>query len=253
MKRQSFFLFALLCSHLAFAQSPGFSSGIYGGAAFGDQKMRSTWKAQSLTNNATPTTLDSSATTVIDSNYSVFNGVVGVNYVAGSYLFGLESQGKFGKNTITMSGIPGCKITCQATPGPATDSSTLSLGNSVSVLARLGWLPQPDLLVYALGGLTRQNVNSSVTCQLAAPDPICQVATGAPYHSDSTSGYMYGSVIGFGAEKKFDKLSFRLEYKYTTLKTLNAVAQFKDATQATYAYGNKINLYNLSLGMLYHF
>lgn len=39
----------------------------------------------------------------------------------------------------------------------------------------------------------------------------------------------------------------------SAIKTSNAVAQFKDATQATYSYGNKIDLYNLSLGMLYHF
>lgn len=253
MKRQYFFLLALLCLPPAFAQSAGFSSGIYGGAAFGNQKVQSKWQGQSLTNVGAPTPLDASAVTNIDSNYSILNGIIGVNYVTGSYLFGLEGQARFGKNTITMSGVPGCKISCQFTPGPATDSATLALGNSVSLLARLGWLPQPDLLVYMLGGVTRQNVNSSATCQLAAPDPICQVATGNPYCTINASANVSGSVIGFGAEKQFDQLSFRLEYQYTSLKSFDTVARFNDATNATYTYGNKINLHNLSLGMLYHF
>ena len=253
MKHRYFFLLALLCSHLAFAQGSEFSSGVYGGVAFGEQKTQSTWKAQSLTNNGLPTTLDSSATTDINSNHSIASGVVGVNYVTGPYLFGVESQAKFGKNATTISGIPGCMINCQATPGPATDSATLSLGNSISLLARLGWLPQPDLLLYVLGGLTRQNVDSSVSCQLAAPDPVCQLGTGTPFHSAGASDKVYGSVVGFGAEKQFDKLSFRLEFKYTDLSAFNTVAKFNDAMNATYTYGNKIKLYNLSVGMLYHF
>lgn len=253
MKRIVLVALAILPSSLCYAQSSGFSTGFYGGASVGYQKSESTWTAQSLVSGGASKSLDASATRTFSSDSTVGAGILGFNYVNDNYLVGLETQAKFGGSTANMRGIPGCAINCQGTPGPANTSSSLSLGSNISILARLGWLPSPDLLVYFLGGVTRQNVSSSVTCQFASADPVCLVGAGNPYKTVSSSTHVYGPTIGIGAEKKFDKLSFRAELKYTNLDGFNTVARFNDGLNGVYSYRNKIDFYTLSLGALYHF
>jgi outer membrane immunogenic protein len=180
-------------------------------------------------------------------------GQVGYNYQNGQFLYGVELDIESFRLNATLAG--GGLV-----PSGAGQSSAVatSVGTDWLFTARprVGWLVQPQLLLYATGGLavTSLKVGNNVSDNCAAVF-LCGLPNLAG--ASSTSGTMAGYAVGGGGEWAFcQHWSVKAEYLYvnfgsvSTTLTTNLAGAAAPNTMTTSA---KLNASIARFGLNYKF
>lgn len=139
-----------------------------------------------------------------------------------SWVFGIEGDYAFYKQSASVAGIVGC-ITAACLPtffAPVTtagDSTSVTNKDDFSLRLRGGFLVTPDIMVYGTGGLAFQQVEATMSCGHSAPkSPACGI-----FHLSQTDGvWLPGWTVGGGVEWKLAQMGLpnwliRGEYRYS--------------------------------------
>jgi outer membrane immunogenic protein len=137
----------------------------------------------------------------------VVGGVqVGTSLQSGQFVVGLEAD--FGSFNIGGSkGVTGFTYPVFAPPADYTMRASMSTDWLVTGRARLGWTPQPNVLLYATGGIAVTNLHVSNTFSDNAPS---QGVGGS-----SASETLVGWTLGAGGELALSReWSIKAEYLF---------------------------------------
>lgn len=131
---------------------------------------------------------------------------IGTSLQSGQFVVGLEAD--FGSFNIGgAKGVTGFTYPVFAPPADYTMRASVSTDWLVTGRARLGWTPQPNLLLYATGGIAVTNLRVSNTFSDNAPS---QGVGGS-----SASETLVGWTLGAGGELALSReWSLKAEYLY---------------------------------------
>lgn len=243
----------LLASSCVFAGEIG--TGAYVSVGIGYQQFFSPWNATRMRNTfGDPVdSFDETAKVNFDSGHAVGNISLGFDKVFDSFLIGSELMADLGSKKKDFSGIPGCAGSgCIGAQGPGRSSSFVKVREGVQYIVRAGWLPEKDTAIYGLSGVVFRRVTTSQTCFADAPDPVCYASDNLP-RQVSNSRTLRGFVLGAGVQKKFDKFSFKLEYREERFGKFNEIAEFHDPADATYGHDSKLSTRTIMSGIVFDF
>jgi outer membrane immunogenic protein len=136
-------------------------------------------------------------------------GQIGYNWQAASWVFGIEADIQYNSLSETV-------VSTRALAAPL--AGTISHSNSLktewfgTVRGRIGFLVQPNWLLYATGGLAYGNIKSASTVAF----------TGADTYAGGIDTTRAGWTVGGGTEWQFDRnWSLKLEYLYVDLGSVD--------------------------------
>jgi outer membrane immunogenic protein len=233
-------------------------AGPYVGLAFGGKWGDARWTTTS-TSDLPGTIVDASSPATFRPAGIRLGGLAGYNWQADPWVYGVEFDLAFADGKATHSGLPGCAIECvTGFPGPGVDSATVKLGWDASARARLGYLVQPGVLVFATGGVAWQSVETTGLCRHSAPDPQCTLAAGTPFDEQSDSEVRTGWTVGLGIETHLaGNWLFRCEYRYADFGTMHGVFDFAaagvPAGSDTLRYDLAVRTHAATVGLAYKF
>jgi outer membrane immunogenic protein len=191
-------------------------------------------------------------------------GYLGYNWqIAPQWVVGVEGDAAWADKTASAAGLPGCTPAiggCTApflpVPPGGGDTTSVKLGWDAGLRARAGWLPTPNLLLYATGGVAWQNLASSGTCGPVVTSSYCN-GVGQPVPGSITnSTTRLGWTVGGGLEWKVLANWFaRAEYRFAEFATWNEVLGFGTTVfgSNTYRYQLNVNTHMASFGIGYKF
>jgi outer membrane immunogenic protein len=203
-------------------------AGFYIGAALGakwtDAKWTTTQLVEPPSSDVGTAVIDSSSPDRFRPSSFRAGGYAGYNWQTGPWVYGLEIDAAWSDGSDTHAGIPGCKIICNAGfPGPGVTSSSIRVLWDAGLRARAGYLVMPDMLIYATGGVTWQNIEVSGTCSNTLSDPVCLVSPPFAVKTQTDRYTATGWTLGGGVERKFGAWLLRGEYRYSDLGTVSGV------------------------------
>jgi outer membrane immunogenic protein len=223
-------LLAAILAQLALpGESRGDWSGWYGGAAAGGKWAGATWTTTRVGDPpsaaAVNTLLDKSSPDRFTPSGLRLGGYAGYNWQSNRWVYGFELDGAWANAADEHRGIPGCKIECApGAPGPGNDTSSVRLTWDASARGRVGYLVQPDLLVYATGGIAWQSIYVSGTCESTLSDPTCLVSPPFAGKTQLDRSILSGWTLGAGVERELPgRWLLRAEYRYAHFGTVNGV------------------------------
>jgi outer membrane immunogenic protein len=181
-------------------------TGFYVGASAGARHTDAEWITQFV--NPFPALANQGAT--LDSTAFRYGGYAGFDVQIQRLVVGLEASIGQGVNASRSAvGIPGLGGTLP--PFGNADSVTARTGWDDSVVARMGVLAAPNVLVYATGGVAFQRVTVSAFCSNDFLLGECIVAT----NDESVSRTLRAGTIGAGIEAMVaPNVRARFDYRY---------------------------------------
>ncbi len=203
---------------VAYSSWTGLYVGVALGAKWGDIDWTTTCLGATCP-TVTASPIDASSPRNFDPTSFRAGGYVGYNWqFAPNWLVGLEADLAWADDTATTAGIVGCSVApgfCGRFGGTATgDSASFRLLWDASIRGRVGFIPLPDVLLYATGGLAAQAVEANLACTVAT-SPWC-AGVGAAGRRDQTLGEtLTGWTVGGGLEYKWGNWVLRGEYRYS--------------------------------------
>lgn len=232
--------------------------GGYAGVELGAKWTDTTWTTTSLSAPPLTPVIDSSSPRNDDPSGFRWGGYVGYNWqLLPRWLWGVEADWAGANKTATAAGIPGCTILCiVGFPGPQADTSSVKMRWDVSIRARLGYLVTPDLLAYATGGISWQEVEASATCAHSLVDPLCVVVAGNPAVTATDTTILTGWTVGGGLEYRvYGNWLLRGEYRYSNYGTWtgDVLSLSVPASQATVGHSLKVTTQIATGGITYKF
>jgi len=158
-----------------------------------------------------------SASRSFDSTDFRVSGYAGYNWQFTNWLIGVEGDFGWADNRTTVNGIPGTfgvgglADFVGIAPGVfGHDFASVKTDWDASIRGRIGWLPAPNFLLYATGGVSWINVEATATCDGALPS-WCVLARGQR-SSDTLTGW----TVGAGVEWMFaPSWIARAEYRFS--------------------------------------
>lgn len=131
---------------------------------------------------------------------------IGTNLQSGQFVVGLEAD--FGSFNIGgAKGVTGFTYPVFAPPADYTMRASMSTDWLVTGRARLGWTPQPNVLLYATGGIAVTNLRVSNT--------FSDNASSQGVGGSSASETLVGWTLGAGGELALSReWSIKAEYLY---------------------------------------
>jgi outer membrane immunogenic protein len=179
-------------------------TGFYVGGSIGARWSNVDWRTINIggapaSSNDNPAHLDKTTIRV--------GGYVGYNWkVAPSWLVGLEADIAWGDSSKTHTPFPGIGPPLF---GAGHDFVTAKLGWDGSIRGRVGFLVNPNWLVYATGGAAWQQIKTSATCDNTGLS-FCGIVV-----NESNSTTKAGWTVGGGIEAMLSSNWFgRIEYRY---------------------------------------
>jgi outer membrane immunogenic protein len=220
--------------------------------------IESTFFGGDLCAGAVLTPCTSQSLTVSGARFSPY---VGYDWqFAPQWLVGIEGEYGFGKSTANLNNTiyPGAGPI--ATPN---GSFAVKTGWDANIRGRFGFLPAPDVLVYATGGPAWQHIESTASC---SDDPFeCSAAIGGgpfanfPNYAITDSATKLGYTVGGGVETLLGgHWLLRGEYRYANFGTITNtdsicdVAGCATAAQAT-TYKLQLSTQTATMGLAYKF
>jgi outer membrane immunogenic protein len=208
-------------------------SGFYIGVGVGFRSTETDWNVTSVTDNGVEVLASECAALangpcvtgepLNDTAFRV-SPYVGVNWqFAPQGVVGIEADWGSASKTTTLQGMiypvtPGIST---GFSGIAADSISVKTGWDASVRARLGFLPHPAVLLYATGGAAWLRIESTSTCNTAAPSGTCAPGVWAPAvisHAQTKAGW----TAGGGLEAMlWSNWIARAEYRYADFGTIS--------------------------------
>lgn len=248
----------MLVSGLAHAAGSEWT-GVYAGAAIGATQFDARWTTSTMAPGLGGTPDATSQRSYSDSDLG-YNAYLGYGWqLSDSWVIGMEAD--FGNSNAKdkAAGVPGCSSSpsgCVGTPGPAESSSTVKMGWNGSIRARLGYLLQPDLMLFGAAGMAWQRVTSSLTCRHSPDDPLCLVVSGNPFTTVTNETTRRGWTASVGLEKKLaENWLIRGQYTYANFGKWGNTADLTGpaAVPTVVDYDLKLRSQALSLGLTYKF
>lgn len=233
-------------------------TGFYLGGELGEKWGQGNWTTTS-TSDFPGTIVDASSPRNYDPSGFRAGGYAGYNWQVTDWVVGLEASGAWTNSTASAAGIPGCSILCfPFAPGPGVDVASVRIGWDASARVRLGYLVTPGVLFYGTGGVAWQEVQASGFCQHSAGDPVCSVAAGTPFDTETNSKVLTGWTIGGGIEARiYGNWLLRGEYRYSNFGSFNGVLPFNSsgAPPGTdfIRYNLAVNTHIATVGLAYKF
>lgn len=168
-----------------------------------------------------------------------YSGYLGYNWqFAPQWLVGVEGDIGGGNKTVTITGtgLPG------GIPNPG-DSFGVKTTWDASARARLGWLPNPDLLLYVTGGGAWQHLEAFRNFCVGCGSPLA--------FSSNVDDTRTGWTVGAGAEYRiWGNLLGRAEYRYADFGTTS----FTDGdANRTANYDIDLKTHTVTFGLAYKF
>jgi len=190
---------------LAAAQS---WTGFYAGFGIGARRGEANWLTPTLEFGGLPMADNQAPFDVIALHYA---GYAGFNYQIGHVVTGVEGGvGNASHATKDIAGVPGLG----GAAGPAPDNTSVGTNEDANVVARLGYLVAPDMLLYGVGGVAFQKATLSSVC----------AAIGECFldHDESFSTTRTAPTWGGGVEAKFaHNWVARLDYRYANFGSID--------------------------------
>lgn len=186
-----------------------------------------------------------------------------------SWLLGIEAD----FNGSGLKGSGSSTSFLQQLPG-ATFTQTVAEQQKVewygTLRGRIGWLPRPEVLLFATGGLAYGKVTSSgdysTNGPFAAPFGLAvgsvslQCTTNSTCFAGSSSSIRAGWTLGGGGEWMFSRnWTAKLEYQYVNLGgdgvrlTANAVVLATDTPASFNANSTRVDFHVVRAGVNFHF
>jgi len=185
-------------------------TGFYLGASAGVRWSRSTWTGGSFEPFGIPAGTYNNPADFDDSSARLgFYG--GFNWqIAPLWVVGVEADGGWGNSSKTAIGIPG-SFSMPTIFDVTADSATVSTEWDAGVRGRIGFLVQPNVMLFASGGAAWQRFSVGTVCSVNGP--FC----GSPslvFNQDFTK---LGWSVGAGVEAKIAQSWLaRVEYRYAS-------------------------------------
>jgi outer membrane immunogenic protein len=240
---------AATAADLAVPPAPVYSSwtGVYSGWEVGAKWTSDKWTATCFSANgsgancgtaANPFFVDASSPQTLTTSGLRTGSYAGVNWqFSPQFVFGVEIDVAWYNQTATVNGLIGCTTFCGfLLPTAANiDSTSVHHRGDGSGRLRFGFLPRPDVMLYATGGGAVEAVQETETCSAAGPWCVTP-------RTQTNSQWLGGWTIGGGIEWKYgNNWIFRGEYRYAQFQTIDTNffagsvdynrASIKDSTQ----------------------
>jgi outer membrane immunogenic protein len=192
-------------------------SGFYLGLGFGTRSTRTDATINSFTENGVDALTPGAVGEPLNDTSFRLNPYAGFNWqVAPQWVVGIEADGGFGHKTVTLNGMryPSSSFIT----GLAGDAFSVKSTWDASVRGRVGFLPDPSVLVYATGGLAWLHVESTSHC-----NPLGRCAPGVLGPGVITDARTKtGWTIGGGLEAMlWPNWIARAEYRYADFGTIS--------------------------------
>jgi outer membrane immunogenic protein len=244
-------------------------TGPYIGAELGGKWSDVNWTATSLRDPpgvfvGIPLPMDASSPRSYRPASLRAGGYLGYNWqIAPQWVVGVEGDAAWADKTANAVGFPGCApaiggCTAPITPAPLSggDTTSVKLGWDASLRGRAGWLPTPNLLLYATGGAAWQNLASAGSCGPVVTSAYCNGIVQPVPGSITNSTTRLGWTIGGGLEWKVSASWFtRAEYRFADFATWNEVFGFGTGIfgSNTYRYQLNVHTHMATFGLGYKF
>lgn len=135
------------------------------------------------------------------------------------WVLGLEADFALARNSKTHSGIPGTWVPGGGAPG--LDTSTVRQDWDAGIRARVGYLVNPNWLVYMTGGVSWTDLEATAYCGSAFPVGWCTGGGLFAGTSQTVSAMRTGWTLGAGLEWMMTpNWLIRGEYRYADYGTL---------------------------------
>jgi outer membrane immunogenic protein len=204
----------------------GFYIGANAGYGWGDADLNSRLTCPSggcpYTNNTQLNFFGAEGSGNFSPNSFIGGGQIGFNYQMGAWVWGVEADWQ----TFNMSGDLTADGLVKIGGGQSFDlSASFNTDWLITVRPRVGWLAQPQLLLYVTGGLAL----TSIKVANSISDNCSQIRTcgflpdlaGASSSSDTKAGW----ALGAGAEWAFTpNWSIKAEYLYVSFDDVSTTA-----------------------------
>lgn len=173
---------------------------------------------------------------------------IGADYQLNRIVAGVNASFTLGDRKMSSSGGGG-GVGAYETTGPddlalgagvGGVDSELELGNSWSVGARLGYLVNDSLLVFAAGGYTQANAKLSADFEGAGSAALDETSTisGAYDISASEEKWMGGYYVGGGLEAMLtEQFSLKVEYRYADYGSIKTSSEASNINCDAECYG----------------
>lgn len=211
---------AILVCGIQSAHAEAFNwEGPYAGLSMGAQKTEYDWKTTDYVfPDGTPVPLGftGSMKESLDSNDFLFDLYGGYNWtITPQVILGAEIHARYAHAGDTQQ-VPGVDL--GSIPDAGYTSVEAKTNWSGDLRGRLGYLFQPELLVYTTAGVAYTQLDTTVTCP--ADTNVCNPSFGTIRNSDSQNAT--GWLAGIGLETTLtDNLTARIEYLYTDYGTVD--------------------------------
>jgi outer membrane immunogenic protein len=253
-------------------------TGFYVGGDIGAKWMHDKWTATSLFDGGSPapgfvaTAIDSSSPRGYDMSGFRGGGYLGYNWqFSPTWVGGIEGDAAWANDSQRQAGFPGCAagaapgFTCVigavAVPNGLAfggDTTSVKMLWDASARARLGYLVNPDLLLYATGGVAFQRIEVFGQCGPYFNAALCFTNGGnifAPGITASTT--LTGWTVGGGLEHHFNgNWLLRVEYRYADFGSWSTSFRFVPPPAGgnnNYRFSNSVNTSIFKLGLAYKF
>jgi outer membrane immunogenic protein len=178
------------------------------------------------------------------------NPYVGFNWqVAPQWVVGIEADGGFGNKTTTLSGM---RYPATSTvSGLLADSFSVKTSWDVSARGRVGFLPDPSVLVYATGGIAWLHVESTSTCSTGFACGAAGLSPAVITDARTKTGW----TVGGGLEAMlWANWIARAEYRYADFGTVSHTDTRIDAGVAeVVSYDVRVRTHTATFGLAYKF
>lgn len=139
------------------------------------------------------------------------------------WVVGLEGDFAWARNKHTHSGIPGAWSPANA-GAPGLDTSTVASDWDAGLRARIGYLINPNLLLFATGGVSWANLEATAFCGSAFPTGWCTGGGVFLGTAQTVSDTRVGWTLGVGLEWMLTpNWLIRGEYRYADYGSMDGL------------------------------
>jgi outer membrane immunogenic protein len=235
-------------------------SGLYLGLGFGTRSTRTDVTVTAHTENGADTLAQNcaflapfggcvSGEPMNDTGFRI-NPYAGFNWqVAPQWVVGIEADGGFGNKTTTLTGMryPGSRLISTV----AEDTFSVKTTWDASARGRVGFLPDPSVLVYATGGIAWLHVESTSNCRPTVCSGPGVFGPAAITDARTKTGW----TVGGGLEAMlWANWIARAEYRYADFGTISHTdTRTEPGFVELASYDVRVRTHTATFGLAYKF
>lgn len=242
----TFLMLAGLLASPALAQDADdqYWSGFYAGVVGGMRTDLVHWQADSFLPGGILPAYPATAEAELNAAGLRLGGTAGYNFRLDALVLGIEAQAAWAATGAAMVGIPGSG---SSIAGLDDDQTSVANGFDGSIVARVGVVMTPDILVFATAGVSAQQFSRKIICD-GTGNSYCAAG---PYREQTNTNLMIGAAAGLGAEVHLNENWIgRIEYRYADYGTVSDLFLPPFANISSHS---SLRTHTLSVGLLTEF